>query len=111
MPRIVFIHLFMEAQGYPIKENVTCRDNESTIKLEINGRKSCSKRSRHIDIRYFYVKDLVDKNIVKIKYCPTEKMVADFFTKPLQGSLFRYFRSFILGHRPMSELQIHSQAN
>jgi len=39
-------------------------------------------------------------------FCPTEKMVADFFTKPLQGKLFRYFRDFILGHRPMSELEL-----
>ena len=106
LPRVVFIHLFMEAQGYPLEDNIICRDNESAIKLEINGRKSCSKRSHHIDIRYFYVKDLIDKNIVKIQYCPTEKMLADFFTKPLQGNLFRYFRSFILGHRPLSELKL-----
>ena len=35
---------------------------------------------------------------IEIWYCPTENMIADFFTKPLQGSLFRRFRDFILGY-------------
>ena len=52
------------------------------------------------------IKDLVDKELVEIKFCPTQKMIADFFTKPLQGSLFRYFRDFILGLRPISELEL-----
>ena len=72
--------------------------------LETNGRMSCSKRSRHINIRCFYIKDLVDKNEVKIEHCPTEHMLADFFTKPLQGSLFVKFRDVILGHKPVSSL-------
>ena len=55
----------------------------SVIKLEVNGKMSSSKRTRYLEIRYFYIKDLVDKDKVKIKYCPTEKIVADFFTKPL----------------------------
>ena len=76
------------------------------IRLEKNGRKSCGKCSRHINIRYFFIKDLIDKEIVDVHFHPTEKMIADFFTKPLQGKLFRYFRDFILGHRPMSELEL-----
>ena len=74
------------------------RDNKSTMKLEINGRNSCTGNSRHIDIRYFFVKDLVSKGEVKIEYCPTEIMLADFFTKPVQGSLFKFFRDIITGY-------------
>jgi hypothetical protein len=64
--------------------------------LEKNGRGSSSKRTRHINIRYFFVADRVAAGEVKIEYCPTADMLADFFTKPLQGSIFRKFRDFIL---------------
>jgi len=76
----------------------------SAIKLEVNGRQSSGKRTRHVEIRYFYVKDLVDKGRIKIKYCPTHKMLADFFTKPLQGNLFRTMKRVILGQEPLSHL-------
>ena len=111
LPKILYMQLFLEAQGYPLKENIIYQDNKSAIKLEINSQKSCGKWIRHVEIRYFYIKDLVDKNKVEIRHCPTEKMLADFFTKPLQGSLFRYMRDFILGHRPISELNLDSVAS
>ena len=73
------------------------QDNESAIKLERNGRRSCGQKTRHIDIRYFYLKDLLDKGQVEIKYCLTDQMIADFFTKPLQGALFNHLRNVIMG--------------
>jgi hypothetical protein len=68
------------------------QDNKSAILLEVNGRGSSSKRTRHIDIRHFFVKDRIAGKEVSVKYCPTEEMVSDFFTKPLQGALFRKLR-------------------
>ena len=55
-----------------------------------------SRCTRHIDIRYFFVTDRVKNGEMRIEYCPTTDMVADFFTKPLQGSLFRKLRASIL---------------
>jgi hypothetical protein len=46
---------------------------------------------------YFFIKDRVDSNDLTIKHCPTEEMLADHFTKPLQGTLFRKFRANIQG--------------
>ena len=43
------------------------------------------------------MKDRIDKGEFKVKYCPTELMVADFFTKPLQGSLFKRLSAVIMG--------------
>ena len=80
--------IFLEAQGYNIKDNVLFQDNQSAIKMEENEHRSCTGNSRHVNIRYFFVKDMVDKKLVQVLYCPTDKMLADFFTKPLQGSLF-----------------------
>ena len=50
------------------------------------------------------MKDRVDKKELNTSYCPTEAMLADFFTKPLQGSLFRLLRSVIMGHEGIEVL-------
>ena len=73
------------------------QDNQSTILLENNGRFSAGKGSKHIDIRYFFVTDRIQKKHLKVQYCPTEEMIADFFTKPVQGALFYKFRNAVLG--------------
>jgi hypothetical protein len=44
---------WMEAQGYNIDKNKIGRDNQSSMLLENNGRVLSSKRTRHINIRYF----------------------------------------------------------
>ena len=49
----------------------------------------------HIHVRYFLIKDGISVGDLKVKYCPTEKMFADHFTKPLQGVAFRKFRTEI----------------
>ena len=48
-------------------------------------------------IRYFYVTEQVRNKAIHITHCPTEEMVADFFTKPLQGSLFIKMRNYVMG--------------
>ena len=108
VPKNIWFQLFLEEQGYPIKENILYQDNQSAIRLERNGRRSCGQASRHINIRYFFVKDRIDNGKLLIEYCPTESMLADFFTKPMQGTLFRLFRDVILGHRPISDLVDYS---
>ena len=95
---ILWTKLFLEAQGYEIKKNILYQDNKSTILLENNGKKSSSKRTRAINIRYFFITDQVKKGNVMIEYLPTKEMVADYFTKPLQGQLFEKFRKRIMGH-------------
>ena len=72
--------------------------------MEINGRNSCTGNSRHINIRYFWMKDRIDNKEVRVEYLPTHIMLADYFTKPLQGSQFRLLREFIMGWRSMSEI-------
>ena len=94
--RILWTNYFLEAQGYASSDTIIYQDNKSAILLEKNGNLSSSKRTKHINIRYFFITDRVANNEVKIEYCPTDEMVADFFTKPLQGSKFIEFRNKIL---------------
>ena len=90
---------FMKEKGYEMKHNIVYQDNESAIKMEKNGRKSCTRKSRHIDIRYFFTKDRFDKGEIDIRYTPTDMMLADYFTKPLQGKKFILFRDMIMGKK------------
>ncbi|CAJ1963133.1 unnamed protein product [Cylindrotheca closterium] len=94
---LLWTKLFMEWQGYPIEKNILYQDNKSAILLEENGRKITGKRSQAINIRYFFITDQVEKGNVKIEYCPTDDMIADFMTIPLQGEKFCKFRDLILG--------------
>lgn len=56
-------------------------DNQSCLKL-IKEEKF-SNRTKHIDTKFHFVKDYMDKGVVKCEYCPTGLMVADLLTKPL----------------------------
>ena len=67
------------------------RDNQNVMLLEKNGRAWSSKRTQHINIRYFFLADQIAAGELKGEYCPTGEILADFFTKPLQGSLFMKF--------------------
>ena len=97
LPWVIWIARFMEYQGYVINSKIFYQDNQSAMKLERNGRKSCGQKSRHIDIRYFFIKDVLRRENVDLQHCPTERMIADFYTKPLQGSLFIKMRNYIMG--------------
>lgn len=94
---ILWTRLFLGEQGYDVTENIVFQDNKSAILLEKNGKRSSSKRTRAINIRYFFITDQVEKGTLKVEYCPTGDMVGDFFTKPLQGDVFRKFKAAIMG--------------
>lgn len=70
--QVLWTLLFMEAQGYPISENIIFQDNQSAIKLELRGKQSSGKQMRHLEIRYFFLADQIQKkklklNIVQLK--------------------------------------------
>ena len=94
--KIVWMKKFIEHQGFKVKLNVIYQDNTSTMKLVNNGKASSGKRTRHFDIKLFYITDLIAKDEVSIEYCPTDKMIADYMSKPLTGSRFKEFRDLIL---------------
>ena len=104
LPNTLWVMNFMKSQGYPILSSYLAQDNQSAMKLARNGRLSAGQRSRHINIRHFWIADRIKSDRITIQHCPTEQMLADFLTKPLQGALFRKFRSVLLGHTPITSL-------
>ena len=95
--KLLWVKKFLFTMGYPLKENILLQDNTSAILMETNGRSCLGKRNRAIDVRYFVIKDVVDRGKVQIQHCPTQDMRADFFTKPLQGKKIFQLRKLILG--------------
>ena len=96
MPMVLWTRQFLEGQGYKIKDNIVYQDNQSAMLLEKNGQRSSTKRTRHLNIRYFFVTDRIQAKELTVEYCPTGDMWADVFTKPLQGAAFVKFRKLIL---------------
>ena len=98
LPMVMWTPLFLEAQGYKVKNNIVYQDNKSMILLEKNGKRSSGKRTRVLNIRYFMITDQIEKGNLEIRYCPTNDMVGDFMSKGLQGVKFNKFRKIIMGH-------------
>jgi hypothetical protein len=94
-PQAVYSRNFIIEQGYDIKPLIINQDNQSVIAMIKRGKPS-SKYSRHINIRYFFIKDKIEKNELRIQYKSTNDMIADILTKPLQGSKFKLLRKLLL---------------
>ena len=94
--KVLWTKRFIEAQGFKVNLNIIYQDNQSTMKLANNGKASSGKRTRHFDIKLFYVTDLIGKGEVTVQYCPTDEMIADYNTKPLVGAKFVKFRDLIM---------------
>ena len=84
MSQVLWSRSFLQYQGIDDINVILYQDNKSAIILQENGRMSTGKRSRHLNIRYFFVTDVIKKGLLKVMYCPTGDMIADFFTKPIQ---------------------------
>ena len=92
----IFIRTFLIAQGYKMKPVTIYQDNQSCMALVERGR-SGAERTRHIQIRYFWIKERVDTGEVRVEYLRSEDMYANVLTKPLQGSQFTRERDGLTG--------------
>ena len=100
LPQVLWTRYFLKAQGFLDVDTIVHQDNKSTIFFCNNGTASSSKCTRHINVRYFFVANRVKQKELRIEYCLTQEMIADFFTKPLQGAQFLKFRDFIMNLAP-----------
>lgn len=73
----------------------------SAMKMENNSRQSCGEKPRHKPIRYFFIKDVPNIDSIEVIDWHTKRIIADYFTKPLQGSIFRNVRDIIMGLAPL----------
>jgi hypothetical protein len=92
----LFLRNFLTLQGYDLLSVIVYQDNLSCMSLLALGR-SGGERTRHIDIRYFWMKDRVNRGEATIVHKGTEELYANVLTKPLQGSQFVYERGCLTG--------------
>ncbi|XP_067932728.1 uncharacterized protein [Watersipora subatra] len=69
-------------------------DNQSTITIANSG--SNTKRTKHIDIKYHYCREAITNGVIVTSYCPTEKNIADIFTKPLTRPRFEELHKLLV---------------
>jgi hypothetical protein len=94
----------------PIKPGLIMEDNAAAIQLAERG-KSNSNRTKHIKIRYFFIKQYLDDGEFIIIHCPTQQMIADILTKPLQGALFFTLRDLLLGYTTADSIKLALEKN
>jgi hypothetical protein len=92
---IIWCRDFIMDQGVPLGPATLMQDNQSAIALATKG-KSDSKRSKHINKRYFFIKDRIDAGEVMLEHLGTEDMIADVLTKPMTGRKFERLRTGLL---------------
>jgi hypothetical protein len=86
---------FLIEQGEVVGPATVFQDNKSTLQMIKNGM-STSNRTKHVNIRFFWVKDRVDAGEIKLVHKHTKEMLADILTKPLQGEQFIALRNKML---------------
>lgn len=69
-------------------------DNQGTIAISKNGVKN--GRTKHIDVRYHFITDVLERGDVQLKWVPTTEQQADIFTKALATPVFEQFRKQLM---------------
>jgi hypothetical protein len=85
-------NLHKEINGHS-EPTLIFEDNQSAIKLANNG--MFSSRTKHIQVRFHYIRELITEKRIMVSYCPTELMVADALTKGLAKVRFAQLRKMM----------------
>ena len=88
--QIAWIQSLMKELSVNIKSIDLCGDNQGAIFLASNPAQE--SRSKHIDIRYHYIREMVNEGKVKLTFVPTNEQFADILTKNLSYDKFKGFR-------------------
>ena len=96
LTQLIWTQYFLKDQGYDFHVNVIYQDNQSTIRLENNDRRSSINQKRHANIRYYFITDSITNQDSQIELCPTLDIIRDYFINSLQGYQFRRFLNIII---------------
>lgn len=93
--QVIWSRNFLRGQGYSLGAATIYQDNSSAITIMEKG-KHTTQRTKHLDIRHFFLRDYAKRKEISFVHKRTGEMVADFFTKPLHGAIFKKFRAIIM---------------
>jgi hypothetical protein len=87
----------LESVGLKVKLPMILEmDNSGAIDLSNNM--NTSGRTRHIDVRHYFLRDLKEAGILKVKWISSDDNTADLFTKNLMGPVFERHAVVFCGH-------------
>ena len=72
MPAVLWTIYWLNDQGYGVFENSVYQDNEISFVMENNGKYSNRNCTKHINTRFYFVTDLIEKDDLSLEWCPTE---------------------------------------
>ncbi len=88
----VWIRRLLNDLGVPQdRPTVLMEDNQGAICIAKNP--VSSSRTKHINVRYHYIREALSEDSIELKYCPMDVMIADHFTKPLHKGRFEVLRT------------------
>ena len=87
--------ILRDMQVAQVSPTVIMADNQGSMFLAEN--RAFTKRSKHIEVRFHYVRECIENKKLELQYCPTDKMLADMFTKQLPATIFIPHRNRVLG--------------
>jgi hypothetical protein len=94
---VVYLRRLLASLGYEQTEpTVIWQDNQSTM-LWARGQRN-HNRTKHLDVKYHYISELIQDGLVELKYMPTTEMIADLLTKPLINEMFTELTDHMLGN-------------
>jgi len=96
LTNVIWLRRFLSHQGYTLPPTVIWEDNKSCIDLLTKPRHN-AQRTRHLDIRYFYARELQELGMIDIKFAPTDDMEADLLTKGWVGPIFTKLAARMIG--------------
>ena len=81
--------------NYGISQDIMVAYCDNSSAIDISKNPVQNSKTKHIEIRYHFIRDLVERKIVYLKYIPTEHQNADSITKPLDRSKFETLHQVI----------------
>ena len=93
---IMWLRQLLTELGFPPTiPTIFNEDNKSAVHFFHGNDKG---RTKHMDVRCHLIRDLVENNITMVKHKPTEDMIADILTKPLDPIPFHNLQPHLSGH-------------
>ena len=98
LSHVMWLRRWLAAQGHEIDATVVYQDNEAVMRLMRSDRRT-HQRTKHLDVRYFYARDLESEGAIRLQWIPTADMLADLMTKPDTGALFEGLNARLMGYQ------------
>ena len=99
LSEVVWAKKWLTSQGYVLGAINVYQDNQAVIELIASERRT-HQRTKHIDARYFYARELMEQKEIVLIWIPNHLMLADMMTKPVMGALFASLENYITGNKP-----------